>query len=96
MTERIDEATRAILRRALEHYGGREQHDKATEEMGELTVALARYRDGRGSAEQVIDELADVAVMIAQLAELYGREAVDERIGHKLARLKRRIAGKRV
>ena len=76
---------------AVHHYGAEHQKKKAIEEMVELITALAREQDGRATPKQVITEIADVTIMMYQLTEIYGRDAVGNEIQRKLRRLLRRI-----
>lgn len=71
---------------ALDTWGLQAQVDQAIEELAELIVALEG--DDR---EAVIDELADVQVMVDQLAVAFDANAVDERVADKQERLRERI-----
>lgn len=76
---------------AVHHYGAEHQKKKAIEEMGELITAISREQDGRATLEQVITEIADVQIMMRQLALIYGIDAVAKEIDRKQRRLLRRI-----
>lgn len=76
---------------AVHHYGAEHQKKKAIEEMGELITAISREQDGRATPEQVITEIADVQIMIRQLALIYGVDAVANEIDRKQRRLLRRM-----
>lgn len=76
---------------AVHNYGAEHQKKKAIEEMGELITAISREQDGRATTEQVITEIADVQIMMRQLALIYGIDAVAEEIDRKQRRLLRRI-----
>ena len=76
---------------AVHHYGAEHQKKKAIEEMGELITAISREQDGRTTTEQVITEIADVQIMMRQLALIYGIDAVANEIDRKQRRLLRRI-----
>ena len=76
---------------AVHHYGAEHQKKKAIEEMGELITAISREQDGRATTEQVITEIADVQIMMRQLTEIYGRDAVGDEIQRKIRRLSRRM-----
>jgi hypothetical protein len=78
---------------ALKKYGGELQLAKAFEEMGELIVALSRIENGGIKTNSVIDEIADVTIMLRQLRSMFGPDAVDERIKFKLDRLLNKIQG---
>lgn len=76
---------------AVYHYGAEHQKKKAIEEMGELITAISREQDGRATPEQVITEIADVQIMMRQLALIYGIDAVAKEIDRKQRRLLRRM-----
>lgn len=76
---------------ALHHYGAEHQKKKAIEEMGELITAMSREQDGRATPEEVITEIADVQIMVLQLAYIYGLDKVIEEIDRKERRLIRRM-----
>jgi NTP pyrophosphatase (non-canonical NTP hydrolase) len=80
--------------RALAHYGSRAQIDQTIEECAELIVALRHLMRGRAKEAQVIEELADVQIMLEQMFLLFGAEDVQDQIREKLARLEKRIGGK--
>ena len=76
---------------AVRHYGAEHQKKKAIEEMGELITAISREQDGRATTEQVITEIADVQIMMHQLALIYGIDDVANEIDRKQRRLLRRV-----
>ena len=79
----------AILNRAISHFGTAAQITKAVEELGELTVELARDLNGLGRTAAIREELADAFVMLNQLKLIYGD--VSEIEAAKLERLARMI-----
>jgi len=87
-----------LLQDALDTWGTDLQEVIAVEEAAELIVNLARiarYPDDlehRPSDDEVLDELADLRVMVDQLALVYGREDFQSRVDDKLARLDWMIA----
>lgn len=95
MAEKIDfDSDREVLQAAIRCWGGRVQEAIAIEEMSELTKALCKtWRHGiqDKSMDAVIEEIADVQIMLWQLAELYGRGAVHHAIVLKMERLKERV-----
>jgi len=75
-------------------YGAESQKDMAIEECSELTKAILKERRGKGTATDVIDEIADVLIMCEQLKIMYDCEsAVNERIDYKIKRQLARIGG---
>lgn len=67
----------AILKQAIEKYGQPSQVDKAIEEMAELTKALMKdrykgiWRNGTQESLAVIEEIADVEILLFQLKFIY-------------------------
>jgi len=92
--ERLEqEATpgQSVLRRALRRYGFEAQLSMLTEECGELVAAVNRYRRGRaGAFEAMIEEMADVSILLDQMRLVYGAE-IDAARERKLARLRERL-----
>lgn len=80
-----------ILRQALDTYGFDHQRILTFEECGELINALAKFSRGRSTAQDVITELADVSIMIDQMAIHFGADAVRAERHRKLERLAERI-----
>lgn len=87
MTDRQE----TILKAAIESRGFGAQHLQLTEECGELLAALNHYRRGRGSTKEVITELADVSVMVEQMAHKFGYEKFIKERNRKILRLKSRL-----
>lgn len=80
---------------AVRLFGTENQQVKAMEELSELIVALARHLNpvaGKVTSNQdVIEEIADVAIMISQLTHIYGPDAVDAAVDFKMLRLHNRL-----
>lgn len=77
--------------RALDEFGENNQKWMLVEECGELLNALAKKRRGRASKEDIISELADVHIMVEQMAFMYGLEEFQAEKERKLARLEERL-----
>lgn len=83
-----------ILHDAIQTYGENSQIDKAIEEMSELTKALLKHRQNNGSVDDIIEEIADVYIMLSQLCLIFeATAAVDVFTDYKIERLQRRING---
>lgn len=78
-----------IYRATLNRWGEEAQYDQAIEECAELIAALKHYKRGRIGRQEVIDELADVSLMIGQLSWMFGHETVDKTIAAKLEKLQK-------
>lgn len=87
-----------IMRQAIETYGVQAQCDVAIEEMAELTKAIVKIRrvaDDYGKTQAALDnlleEIADVDIMIDQMKIMWGPKQVEEHRKKKLERLDRRL-----
>ena len=87
----MNQAQIEFCEEAVKKFGADKQKDKCIEECAELIDALIKHRNGRCSDDDVITEIADVAIMVEQMTMIYGREKVNEQIRFKLRRLLSRI-----
>lgn len=78
-----------IYRATLEKWGAEAQYDQAVEECAELIAVLKHFRRGRVGEAEVVSELADVLLMVGQLAYMFGEEKVEEAVRQKLRKLGR-------
>jgi len=82
----------ALAKIAVDHYGTASQLDVAQEELAELVVAISHYRRGRDeNRKRIIEEIADVVIVVQQLRLVFGKQEVDDVVQQKLRRLKTRI-----
>lgn len=77
-----------IYQKTLELWGEKSQYDQAIEECAELIVILKHYIRGKTDAASVIDELADVYLMLGQLIYMFGEQSVQEAVMNKADLLK--------
>lgn len=90
------EERRALLDRAITAYGAPAQMDMAVEEMAELTKALCKVKrvscaaEAKAVLENVVEEMADVQIMLDQLRIIFGRSTAEAK-EYKLERLKKRL-----
>jgi NTP pyrophosphatase (non-canonical NTP hydrolase) len=84
---------RAIAHSALKKFGAIHQMKKCEEELIELLAELQKFRKGQGNEDDIVDEVADVAITIAQMAVLIGLEKTIERFKFKLERLDNIVSG---
>jgi len=77
-----------IYRAALDRWGIEAQYDQAVEECAELIAVLKHFRRGKVDEKAVIDELADVSLMLGQLTYMLGPRKVEGAIEEKLKKLK--------
>lgn len=100
MTEMTMEREGKILEDAISTFGAGAQIDMAIEEMAELTQALCKYKrlqvvttQAEGILDNIREEMADVGIMLSQLALIFG-DPVDREI-YKLERLEERVQKRR-
>lgn len=82
---------RDILEKAIDHYGPNHQITKAMEELAELLASLAKHQNQSGMMLNVIEEIADVKIMIGQLEIIFGQDLVKNKMDFKLMRLNKNI-----
>jgi phosphoribosyl-ATP pyrophosphohydrolase len=80
-----------ILNEAIQFWGEDRQIHKMQEESIELSLALHRYMTTKADVNDVIDEIADVIIMMEQAKIIFGEQKIKERIIFKMDRLKQRI-----
>jgi hypothetical protein len=86
------------LQKIIDHYGEEHQLNKVVEELNELLEALNNWRNKRATGNDVIDEIADVKIMMNQLEIILSKKhhamvhiLVESRIEFKIARTLTRI-----
>ena len=80
-----------ICKFAVDKFGMEKQTWQAIEEMGELITTINHYNRNRADLKDVCTEIADVQIMMEQLAIIYGKEDVASERKYKLERLKERL-----
>ena len=87
------EARRAVYQAAIATNGIERQTLVAIEEMAELTKELAKcFRPGGTTTEKLVDEIADVLVMMEQMQLIFDLNLqVPDRVDFKIHRLAVRL-----
>ena len=87
------EGRRSVYEAAIGRWGVCMQTIKAVEEMDELTKVISkRFCGGTATVDELIDEIADVTIMMEQLRMIHGVDrAVQDRIDYKIRRLAGRL-----
>lgn len=80
-----------LYKRALSDWGIRPQVMMVMEETGEMLNAIGKYDRGRVNRNDIITELADVWIMMEQMATFFGWEKFKEEKERKLERLRERL-----
>lgn len=78
----------------INHYGTKKQQDIAIEELAELQKAIIKYRrePSDKTKEAVVEEIADVQVMLEQLKMIFScRSKIDEIMDAKIDRQIKRV-----
>lgn len=82
-----------VLKKAICKYGKQAQLDVAVEEMAELTKEIIKSKRGASNYHQIVEELADVYIMMTQIRLIYGiyDEELINAMHLKIARLEKRL-----
>lgn len=78
----------------IDHYGTKKQQDIAIEELAELQKAIIKYRrePSDKTKEAVVEEIADVQVMLEQLKMIFScRTKIDAIMDAKIERQIERV-----
>lgn len=85
------------LKKIVNHYGFSNQLQMLVEEMAELTQAICKYKRYNDATnriaviENLIEEMADVEVVLTQVKMIVGNDDVEKRIAEKVERQLERI-----
>ena len=77
--------------RALKHFGRACQLEKTKEELFELIRAIENYQENPDTLTKphgIIEESADVLIMICKLCEMFGPSGIEAALYNKLERLR--------
>jgi len=75
-----------VIRGMIDKYGHKNQTIVAIEELAELQKELTKYLRGEGNHDHLVEEFADVNIMLIQISEMYNLtdrevwEAIDFKI----------------
>ena len=86
-----EDEQKSIQEMALRIHGIVNQQWMLVEECGELLNAIAKLKLDRVGKMDVITELADVSIIVEQMAFFYGVEEFNQERERKLLRLKERL-----
>lgn len=64
-------AEEIVMEEALDKFGAERQIRKLTEEMAELQKAICKWQENEGDVESIAEEIADVRIMLDQMAMLF-------------------------
>lgn len=77
-----------LYKKALKTWGEEAQVNMLDEEVGELITAVARFKRGRATHQDVMTELADVFIMVEQIATMMSHDDFEKEVDRKLVRLR--------
>lgn len=78
---------REIYTKTIRKWGEKAQYDQAIEECAELIATLQHFARGKVDSRAVVHELADVFLMVGQLAYMFGEEQLHAAVEDKVAKL---------
>ncbi len=87
----ITTQVRNLYLEAIEKWGDEAQLDKAIEECAELILAIQHRKIHRATNEHVIEEVADVQILMDQLSIIFNEDAVADMKVKKLDKLRRKV-----
>lgn len=87
----MEKREKELYKEALGKYGVVNQKWMLIEECGELVNAFAKLNRGRAKKQDIITELADVYIMVRQIALWWGLEDFYKEKERKLKRLAERL-----
>lgn len=92
----LEESEEIVLVDAILTFGEDKQVDKILEECTELSLAIIKYKADRNHVNylRLIDEIADVKIMLAQSEIIFHKNLIDSRVEFKINRLKERLEEK--
>ena len=79
----------AVLRKAIDTSGEESQMKMMIEEMSELTKELCKLFRGEAETGHILEEMADVQIMLDQMKMIFGDTSEQEKA--KVERLKGRL-----
>lgn len=77
-----------LYKEAIEKWGEEAQVNMLNEECGELIAAVAQFKRGRTSHHDVMTELADVFIMVEQIASMMSYDDFEKELERKLIKLR--------
>jgi len=76
-----------LYQATIAKWGVEAQYEQMVEECAELIAALKHFQRGKVDQQTVINELADVTLMLGQLTWMFGPQQVEDAIQEKLVKL---------
>ena len=78
---------RETYKKTIKKWGEEAQYNQMIEECAELIATLQHFSRGKASSDDVVNELADVFLMVGQLTYMFGEDQLTAAVGKKIAKL---------
>lgn len=78
---------REIYKKTIKKWGEEAQYSQMIEECAELITTLQHFSRGKADSDAVVDELADVFLMVGQLAYMFGEDQLTAAVEKKIIKL---------
>jgi NTP pyrophosphatase (non-canonical NTP hydrolase) len=78
---------REIYAKTISKWGEEAQYDQTIEECAELIATLQHFARGKVDKDAVVNELADVFLMVGQLTYMFGEDLLSAAVEKKIAKL---------
>jgi NTP pyrophosphatase (non-canonical NTP hydrolase) len=78
---------REIYAKTISKWGEAAQYDQTIEECAELIATLQHFARGKVDKDAVVNELADVFLMVGQLTYMFGEDRLSAAVEQKIAKL---------
>lgn len=79
---------RDLYMKTIDKWGEASQYDQMIEECAELIATLQHFARGKVEQDVVVDELADVFLMVGQLTYMFGEDNLQAAVENKVDKLK--------
>jgi NTP pyrophosphatase (non-canonical NTP hydrolase) len=78
---------REIYKKTIKKWGEEAQYDQMIEECAELIATLQHFSRGKVDSDVVVNELADVFLMVGQLTYMFGEDQLTAAVEEKVVKL---------
>jgi len=80
---------RDLYTKTIDKWGEKAQYEQTVEECAELIATLQHFIRGKVDSKVVVDELADVYLMLGQLIYMFGEEGFTCALDKKITKLQK-------
>ena len=82
-----------VYQKTIEKWGEEAQYAQMIEECAELITTLQHFSRGKVDSDAVVNELADVFLMVGQLTYMFGEDQLTAAVEKKLTKLQLLLGG---